>query len=94
MSTKVQVILNVDDEVKGIGQALVDIAKDIKAKAGLGQYVGDISKDLASALGDLQNLSSDFASNPDDRAYLGMALEQIADAFLFAAAAPAPAPAP
>lgn len=88
--SKVQVVLNVDDEVKGIGQVLIDVAMDIKNKAALGQYIADLSKDLAPALGDIANLSADLKSNPDNRAFLGMALEQIADAFLFPqAAAPA-----
>lgn len=94
MSTKVAVTLNVDSEVKGIGQALIDLAKDIKAQAAIGKYVGDLSADLASSLTDLQNLSADVMANPDDRAYIGMALEQVADAFMFTAAAPAPVPAP
>lgn len=95
MSNKVIVTLNVDEEVKGIADALTDIVKDIEAKAAIGQYLADITKDLAPVLGSIGNLSADLKSNEDNYAYLGAALARMAKALLSPAAAPAvAAPAP
>lgn len=92
MSTKIVVTLNVDAEVKGVADALIDIVKDIEAKAAIGQYFADLSKDLAPALADIGNLSADLKANEDNAAYLGGALGRMTMALLKGSTAPAPAP--
>lgn len=85
---KVQVMLNVDDEVVAIGKALIGLAKDIQAKASIVQDISDVAANLGQGFADLANLGSDLKASPDNRAYLGMVLEQVADAFINPPAAP------
>jgi len=79
---KVTKSFEVDSEVAAIGDALLALAKDIKAKASLAQDFADVSARLMPELSNIANIGADVKSNPDDRAFLAAALEQVVDAFL------------
>jgi hypothetical protein len=89
---KVQKVFNVDDEVAAIADVLIAECKDIKAKAAVGQYMSDLSK-LLPFMAEIGNLGADLKNNPDNRAYLAIALEQAVEAFLMPAPAAPAAPA-
>lgn len=82
MGTKIPVTIQVDSEVKAIGDTLIKLAQDIKAKATLAQDFGDLAANLAPALGDIGSLSADLKSNPDNRKYLAGALDSVVEVFL------------
>lgn len=64
-----QVQLQVDDEVKSLGDVIVQEVADIKAKKGLAIELSDAVPALLALGGNYAKLPAD-AKNPDDLAYL------------------------
>ncbi len=70
--------LNVDDEVKSLGDALTSLISDIKAKKSVGVIAADALPSLISAVGGYANMGADL-KKVDNQTYLlralGLALE-------------------
>ncbi len=70
------VSLNVDDEVKALGDALAIIVADVKAGKSLIQDFTDAFGALLGAIGSIQNLPVDI-KKVDNQAYLIFALAKV-----------------
>lgn len=75
----VQVIVNVPDEVKALGDAMLVLAADIKAKKSASQIIADTIPGLLQGLGGLSALGADVKT-PAVRGYLALVLEEIVEA--------------
>lgn len=70
-----QVTLNVDDEIKALGDALATLISDIKAKKSVAQIASDLLPGLMAAVSGYQNIGGDL-KKVDDQTFLVHALSK------------------
>lgn len=82
MKIGVQIILNVDQPVADLGQAMFSLISDVSNNASVFKYIEDVLEKISPMLWQVGTLSSDIKSNPDNRRYLAAAVEETCELFL------------